>query len=71
MSAEAGERLTISVGRREFDELTGAWAAYREVTQGIEAVDPVLAMQKTGSVLRSLDRLVASLTPEPAVPVID
>jgi hypothetical protein len=61
MPGESGGRLTVSVGRREFEDLAGAWAAYLEVTQTPKAVDPVLAMRRTGSVLRSLEMLAATV----------
>jgi hypothetical protein len=61
MPGESGGRLTVSVGRREFENLTGAWAAYLEATQTRKPVDPVLAMQRTGSVLRSLEALAATV----------
>jgi hypothetical protein len=49
------------VGQQEFENLTGAWAAYLEVTQTLKPVDPVLALQRTGAVLRSLERLAATV----------
>ena len=55
-------RLTLRVGRREFEDLTGAWAAYREVTERANGVlDPVLAMRRTGDVLRSVDHFLATV----------
>jgi hypothetical protein len=62
MPAESDVRLTLSVGRREFEALTAAWAAYTEVTQPEKgSVDPVLAMQRTGFVLRSLNAVMETL----------
>ncbi|WP_247041163.1 hypothetical protein [Arthrobacter rhizosphaerae] len=61
MPGESGERLTLSVGRREFEELAGAWAAYLQATKSLEAVDPVLAMQRTGGVLRAVEQLMNTL----------
>ena len=71
MPAESGGRLTLSVGRREFENLTGAWAAYLEVTQTPKPVDPVLAMRRTGSVLRSLEQLAGTVVSEKLVGVDD
>jgi hypothetical protein len=61
MPGESGGRLTLSVGGREFEELAGAWASYLQTTKSLEAVDPVVAMQKTGAVLRALDQLMKTL----------
>ncbi|MGX9899002.1 hypothetical protein ACW0JT_02365 [Arthrobacter sp. SA17] len=63
MPGESGGRLTLTVGRREFEELAAAWASYRQATKSLEAVDPVLAMQRTGSVLRALEQLMKTLEP--------
>jgi hypothetical protein len=63
MPGESGGRLTLSVGRREFEHLTGAWASYLQATKTLEAVDPVLAMQRTGTLMRSLEHLLATLDP--------
>ncbi|WP_309106049.1 hypothetical protein [Arthrobacter sp.] len=63
MPGESGGRLTLSVGRREFEELAGAWASYLQATESLEAVDPVLAMQRTGAVLRALEQLMSTLEP--------
>ena len=53
------------VGRRKYEDLTGAWAAYREATRlAAGAVDPVVAMRRTGDVLRSVDRFLADLEVE-------
>ena len=71
MPGESGGRLTLSVGRREFENLTGAWAAYLEVTQTPKPVDPVLAMRRTGSVLRSLEQLAGTVVSEKLVGVDD
>lgn len=64
MPGESEGRLTVSVGRREFENLTGAWAAYLEATQTPKPVDPVLAMRRTGSVLRSLEQLAGTVVSE-------
>lgn len=64
MPEASGGRLTVSVGRREFENLTGAWAAYLEVTQTPKPVDPVLAMRRTGTVLRSLEQLAVTVVSE-------
>lgn len=66
MPGLSGRRLTVSVGQKEFEDLTGAWASYLAATRAAKGpVDPVLAMQRTGSVLRSLDSVMATLTAEP------
>lgn len=58
-------RLTLRVGRREFENLTDAWSAYRGATDpATGAVDPVLAMQRTGDVLRCLNRFLATAESE-------
>lgn len=55
-------RLTVSVGRREFEILNREWADYVAATSaGSSPVDPVLTLRRTGGVLRSLDRLLASI----------
>ncbi|WP_458112815.1 hypothetical protein M1D88_01215 [Arthrobacter sp. R1-13] len=64
MPDESGGRLTLFVGRREFEELAGAWASYLQATKSLEAVDPVLAMQRTGAVLRALEQLMSTLEPD-------
>lgn len=74
MPGKTGERLTISVGKREFENLSKAWAAYTEATESRTApIDPVIAMQRTGTVLRSLKAVittlgVASANPEKSCP---
>jgi hypothetical protein len=63
MTEESNRRLTISVGQREYELLTHSWAAYREAVQPLAGpVDPVLAMQRTGDVLRSVDQFLGTLT---------
>lgn len=55
-------RMTVSVGQREFEDLNREWADYVATTSaGSDPVDPVLALRRTGRVLRSLDRLLASM----------
>lgn len=73
MPGESGGRLTLSVGRREFEELAAAWASYLQATKSLEAVDPVLAMQRTGAVLRALEQLMKTLEPgtKPAGPAAE
>ncbi|WP_461164034.1 hypothetical protein [Arthrobacter sp. R4-81] len=71
MPEESGRRLTVSVGRREFENLQGAWAAYLDVTQTARPVDPVLAMRQTGSLLRSLERLAGTVISDQNVPGVD
>lgn len=69
MPGESERVLTVSVSRQEFEDLTGAWAAYLEATQSRNGpIDPVLAMQRTGSVLRSLERVMAHMTSEATPP---
>jgi hypothetical protein len=69
MPGESGERLSVSVGKREFENLTGAWVAYLEVRQSKNGpIDPILAMQRTGTVLRSLEAIIATLGIEPEKP---
>lgn len=59
--------MTVSVGRREFEELNREWADYVAATSaGSGPVDPVLALRRTGRVLRTLDRLLASMDREEA-----
>jgi hypothetical protein len=66
MPEAPGKKLTVRVGRREFEDLREAWAAYREVTDlGNGALDPVLAMRRSGDVLRSVDRFLATVDSEP------
>jgi hypothetical protein len=55
-------RMTVSVGRREFEELNREWADYvAAASAGPGPVDPVLTLRRTGRVLQSLDRLLASM----------
>jgi hypothetical protein len=55
-------RLTVSVGRREFEQLHREWADYVAANNaGSSPVDPLIALRSTGRVLRSLDRLLASM----------
>lgn len=62
MSEGPDGRLTVSVGRREFEKLNREWADYVAATSaGSSPVDPVLTLRRTGGVLRSLDRLLASV----------
>jgi hypothetical protein len=69
MPGQSDVRLNVSVGKREFEDLTGAWAAYLEVTQSKDRpIDPVLAMQRTGSVLRSVEAVLATLDGETEKP---
>ncbi|KRE67548.1 hypothetical protein ASG92_14715 [Arthrobacter sp. Soil736] len=65
MSEGPDGRLTVSVGRREFEKLNREWADYVAATSaGSSPVDPVLTLRRTGGVLRSLDRLLASIDRE-------
>lgn len=65
MSEGPDGRLTVSVGRREFEKLNREWADYVAATSaGPSPVDPVLTLRRTGGVLRSLDRLLASIDRE-------
>ncbi|QCP00127.1 hypothetical protein FCN77_23465 [Arthrobacter sp. 24S4-2] len=65
MSEGPDGRLTVSVGRREFELLNREWADYVAATgAGASPVDPVLTLRRTGGVLRSLDRLLASIERE-------
>ena len=58
-------RMTVSVGQREFEELNREWADYVAATSGGPGpVDPVLTLRRTGRILRSLDRLLASMDRE-------
>jgi hypothetical protein len=58
-------RLTVSVGRREFEKLNREWAEYVAATSaGSSPIDPLLTLRRTGGVLRSLDRLLASIDRE-------
>lgn len=58
-------RLTVSVGLKEFEELNREWADYVAATSaGSSPVDPILTLRRTGGVLRSLDRLLASIDRE-------
>lgn len=69
MPESSGERLTVSVGRREFENLYGAWAAYTDATQARNGtVDPVLALQRTGTILQSLKAIIATLDVESEKP---
>jgi hypothetical protein len=65
MPEEHDPRMTVSVGQREFEELNREWADYVAATGGGRGpVDPVLTLRRTGRILRSLDRLLASMDRE-------
>lgn len=69
MPEASGGRLTVSVGKREFENLYGAWAAYTDATQARGGtIDPVLAMQRTGIILQSLKAIIATLDVESEKP---
>ncbi|WP_146072338.1 hypothetical protein [Arthrobacter sp. Y81] len=62
MSEGPDGRLTLSVGQQEFEQLNREWADYvAGASAGSSPVDPVLTLRRTGGVLRSLDRLLASI----------
>lgn len=49
------------VGRAEYEDLSRRWGDYLAATgAGSGPVDPVMALQRTGEVLRALDRLLSS-----------
>lgn len=63
MPEESSGRLTLSVGEQEYERLTASWAAYREAAEPAAGpVDPVLAMQRTGVVLRSVEKFLGTVT---------
>lgn len=65
MPLEPETRLTVSVGRQEFEELLSAWAEYTDATRTEPGqIDPVRALRHTGEVLRALDRMLTSLSPQ-------
>jgi hypothetical protein len=69
MPGESDARLTVSVAKREFENLTAAWVAYLAATQSSTVpVDPVLAMQRTGTILRSLKAVITTLDVESEKP---
>lgn len=62
MSDDWSEQPMVLVGRDEIAELSRAWIEFTS-TSGASAgeVDPVLSLRKTGAVLRSVDRVLASV----------
>jgi hypothetical protein len=66
-----GRRITLSVVGNEFQDLTATGASYLQATKTLEAVDPILALQRTGAVLRALEQLVATLAPGSELPGTD
>ena len=65
MPEDHDPRMTVSVGQREFEELNREWADYVAAAGGGPGpVDPVLTLRRTGRILRSLDRLLASMDRE-------
>jgi hypothetical protein len=66
MPEDTSQRMALSVGRREFEELTGSWGSYLEVAQPkTGSTDPVLAMRHVGFVLRALEQVLATAVKEP------
>ncbi|MGO4653098.1 hypothetical protein AB4068_15550 [Arthrobacter sp. 2RAF22] len=62
MSENTHDRPTVSVGRDEIAELSRAWTEYISATgNGAGPFDPILALRKTGDILRSVDRVLASV----------
>ncbi|MBT2534180.1 hypothetical protein J7E83_19030 [Arthrobacter sp. ISL-48] len=56
-------RLAVSVGQQEYERLTASWAAYREAVEPLAGpIDPVLAMQRSGVVLRSVEKFLGTVT---------
>lgn len=61
MPEETNHGATVMVGRAEYEDLSRLWADYLAATRaGSGPVDPVMALQRTGEVLRALDRLLSS-----------
>lgn len=62
MSKNTHDRPTVSVGRDEIAELSRAWADYTSTTgNGEGPVDPILTLRKTGAILRSVNKVLASV----------
>lgn len=62
MSQDTPDRPMVLVGRDEITELFRAWAEYTSITgAGPGAVDPILSLRKTGAILRSVDRVLATV----------
>lgn len=62
MSEGTHDRSTLSVGWEEIAELSRAWDEYISTTgTGAGPVDPILSLRKTGAILRSVDRVLASV----------
>lgn len=62
MSENTHDRPTVSVGWDEIAELSRAWADYTSTTgNGAGPVDPILSLRKTGAILRSVNRVLASV----------
>lgn len=65
MAESTPDRSTVSVGWDEFAELSRVWAEYNATTGGGSGpVDPILSLRKTGAVLRSVDKVLASVVYE-------
>lgn len=61
MPEKPSHGATVMVGRAEYEDLSRRWADYLAATRaGSGPVDPVMALQRTGEVLRALDRLLSS-----------
>ena len=62
MSEDTTDRPMVLVGRDEIAELSRVWAEYTSTTGTAPGpVDPILSLRKTGAVLRSVDRVLASV----------
>ncbi|MDQ0031071.1 hypothetical protein [Arthrobacter bambusae] len=62
MSENTQDRPTVSVGWDEIAELSRAWADYTSTKgNGAGPVDPILSLRKTGAILRSVNRVLASV----------
>jgi hypothetical protein len=65
MAERTLDRSTVSVGLEEIAELSRAWAEYKATAgNGSGPVDPILALRKTGAILRSVEKVLASVASE-------
>lgn len=56
------ERGTVAIGRAEIEDLHQAWMEYLSAADPrAGVVDPVLALKRTGAVLRSVERVLAAV----------
>ncbi|MFK4637180.1 hypothetical protein [Paenarthrobacter histidinolovorans] len=60
MDTDTSRRRTVEVSLSDLIELSKAWEDFQATIKNNPATDPVEYLQKTGSILRSVERLLTS-----------